>query len=49
MNWIEKLELLKEVLGAEATLEEICRAIGILEAEDILDYIMRLHDLDIKE
>lgn len=49
MNWIEKLELLKETLGAEATLEEMCRAIGIREADKILEFIIRVYDLNMNE
>lgn len=48
-SWIEKLELLKGALGAEATLEEMCRAIGAMEAEETLEYIIRLYDLDMDE
>lgn len=49
MDWIEKLELLKETLGAEATLEEVCRAIGAIEADEILGYIIRVYDLNMDE
>lgn len=49
MNWIEKLELLKETLGAETTLKEVCRTIGTIEADEILEYIIRLYNLDVDE
>lgn len=49
MNWIGKLELLKETLGAETTLEEMCRAIGAIGADEILGYIIRVYDLDMDE
>lgn len=39
-SWIDKLEYLKEVLGSETVLEEMCRAIGSIEADETLTYIM---------
>lgn len=41
-NWIDKLEYLSEVLGAEEVLEEMCRAIGSVEADEVLSYIMNV-------
>ena len=49
MNWIDKMDLLKEAIGAENAFEEICRAIGSIEAEEALDYIINLYDLNENE
>ena len=49
MNWIDKMDLLKETIGAENAFEEICRAIGSIEAEEALDYIINLYDLNENE
>lgn len=46
MNWIEKLEGLTEVFGAETVLEEMCRAIGATETDKILTYLMNLWDIE---
>lgn len=46
MEWFDKLEVLKEVLGSEELCSEICRAIGSYEAEKALSYIMRVWDVD---
>lgn len=48
-NWIEKLECLTEVLGAETVAEEICRAIGSVEADKTLSYIIRMWGIDEEE
>ena len=45
-NWIDKLEGLTEVLGAEAVLEEMCRVIGAIETDKILTYIMNLWGIE---
>lgn len=44
-SWIDKLEYLTEVLGAETVLEGMCRAIGSIEADEILTYIMTVWDI----
>lgn len=49
MEWFDKLEILKDVLGADNLCEEICRAIGSYEAEKVLSYIMRMWDVDENE
>ena len=49
MNWIDKMDLLKETIGAENAFEEICRAIGSIKAEEVLDYIINLYDLNENE
>ena len=46
MEWFDKLEVLKDVLGADKLCEEICRGIGSYEAEKVLSYIMRMWDVD---
>ena len=46
MEWFDKLEVLKGVLGSEELCSEICRAIGSYEAEKVLSYIMRMWDVD---
>ena len=46
MEWFDKLEVLKDVLGADKLCSEICRAIGSYEAEKVLSYIMRMWDVD---
>ena len=46
MEWFDKLEVLKDVLGSEKLCSEICRAIGSYEAEKVLSYIMRMWDVD---
>ena len=42
MEWFDKLEILKGVLGSEKLCPEICRAMGSYEAEKVLSYIMRM-------
>ena len=49
MDWIDKMDLLKEAIGAENAFEEICRAIGSIKAEETLDYIINLYDLNENE
>lgn len=49
MDWIDKMDLLKETIGAENAFEEICRAIGSIKAEEALDYIINLYDLNENE
>lgn len=46
MEWFDKLEVLKDVLGSEKLCSEICRAIGSYEAEEVLSYIMRMWDIN---
>lgn len=46
MEWFDKLEVLKDVLGYEELCSEICRAMGSYEAENVLSYIMRVWDVD---
>ena len=49
MDWIDKMDLLKETIGVENAFEEICRAIGSIKAEETLDYIINLYDLNENE
>lgn len=43
-EWFDKLVVVMETLGAE-----ICRAIGSIEAESALDYIIRVWGMDDSE
>ena len=48
-GWIDKLDVVMETLGAEEAAAEICRAIGSIEAENALDYIIRMWGMDDSE
>ena len=48
-GWFDKLVVVMETLGAEEAAAEICRAIGSIEAENALDYIIRMWGLDDSE
>lgn len=45
-NWIDKQAYLIEVLGAETVLEEMCRAIGSIKADEVLGYIMNMWGIE---
>ena len=46
MTTWEKFEYVLEQLGSDSLLLNIAKAIGDFELEDILNYIIRCHDLD---
>lgn len=45
MNSWDKLECLNEVFGSEMVLEEMCRVIGSIKADEALSYIMNVWDV----
>ena len=42
-------DTLRECLGDTGLLEEILRARSFMEEKDILEFIARMHDLDVEE
>ena len=47
---LSKLEdTLREVLGDTGLLEEILRAMSYLEEKDMLEFIARMHDVDVED
>lgn len=45
----DKLEKLEMALGAYGTLEELAKALGTITLEENLDYIIRVHDIDLDD
>lgn len=41
-------DTLREFLGDTGLLEEILRAMSFMEEKDILEFIARMHDVDVK-
>jgi hypothetical protein len=43
----EKFEEIKELMGADSLLDEICRGLSKDELHDALEYVDRMHDLGV--
>lgn len=48
LNW-ENFELLKKVLTPDKLLDELMQAMSAKECKENLEFIARMHDIEIKE